>query len=162
MWLLYFLLSVALFYFSSLMPAVWHRYLDPFALLLLFICQQGQVLTATLLALGFGLLLDAYAHAPLGLEASRLLIVILGVRFLQVWLNLNFVLPQMLAVGFLVLVQGLLTLGWLTLLLPGEIDPGQLWAITWRSALGTALAAPVAFQLFSWLNQHWRRWFAVH
>lgn len=157
MWLVSLLLLLACFYLQNLLPLVWRRYFDPFVLPVIFLSYRGRGLSAIGLAVGFGLLLDAYNHAPLGLEASRLLLVVLGVRLLQRWLNLKYVLPQILAVALLLLAQGLLTLGWLKLLLPVDVDPAPVWALTWRTALGTSLVAPVGFSLLLWLENRWGR-----
>ncbi len=107
------------------------------------------------------MLLDAYGPGPLGLEASRLLLAVSGVRLLRLWLNLHYPVPQVLAVMLLVSAQGLLTVGWLSLLLPQEIPGPGLDKGIWAPALVTGLAAPVVLALLGYLDRKWQRLFLL-
>lgn len=160
MWFGYLLLLILGFYLTNLLPPGWRWQVDFFSLILIFLTIQGRILTATFLALFTGLLLDAYGPGPLGLEASRLLLAVSGIRLLRLWLNLHYPLPQVLAVMLLVSAQGMLTLGWLSLLLPQELAPALDSGI-WVPALVTGLAAPVVLALLGYLDRKWQRFFLL-
>ncbi len=158
MWFAYLLLLWLVFYLLNLLPPPGRLYVDLYSLILIFLSYQGRILSATFLALLAGLLLDAYGSGPLGLETSRLLLAVHGIRLLQLWLNLRYPLPQILAVALLVLGQWLLTVGWLNLLLPSGLTTPP-WTVTLTAAGVTGLVAPFLFVLLTHLDQQLRRLF---
>jgi rod shape-determining protein MreD len=158
MTLFYLLLGFFLFFLQHLSPllAPWRP--DLLTLYLVYATLRLKVLSAVLLALFCGLVLDCYGLAPLGLHAALLLTAVLGTAASRRRLNFLYVLPQIAGVGLIMALQAAIMVGLLHLLLPVPVvHPAMLRQIALQLAT-TALSAPLVLGVFRLLETGWQRW----
>lgn len=155
----YLLLTALLFFLQNFLPLPSPWRLDLLTLGLIFVSLRASFLVSVILALGWGLALDCYGTAPLGVQAGMLLVAVVGAKILRRHLNFLYIMPQITGVATIALVQAVLVGVLLHLLMPVPV----LYAAVVREGMiqvgMTALSAPVFLAWFEWLAKRWRRWF---
>ncbi|MBW1916439.1 MAG: hypothetical protein JRI57_00245 [Deltaproteobacteria bacterium] len=152
-------LGVGLFFFQILVLPLNQNRLDLLSLLVFYEGSRPFVYTAIFLAFLLGLVVDCYSYAPLGLQSGLYLVVVSLARVLRRQLNLQYIVPQILAVGLTLGVQGLLQSGILDLLYPAGVFDVKIVQFHLERAGATALLAPPGFLVLDWLDKTAGRYF---
>ncbi|MDD3580873.1 MAG: hypothetical protein PHW74_07620 [Desulfobacca sp.] len=152
-------LGVALFFLQVLLLPLHQTRLDLPNLLVFYEASHPFLFSAVFLAVLLGLVVDCYANGPLGLHAGLYLVVVILARVFKRHLNLQAIIPQILAVALTLLIQGWLELGILSLLEPTGVFHFQAVRLNLEKAGITALFAPPGFLLLHWLDKTAGRYF---
>jgi len=157
MWFFYLILGFFLFFLQHLIPFPADLRLDLLTLFMVFVSLRTDFIVAVVLALLFGLILDCYGLAPLGLQSALSLTAVVATALLRRRLNFLYVLPQIAGVAVIMLLQGLVMVGLLHLLLPVPVVyPAMLRQACLQLGV-TALSSPIVLGLFALLEKGWRR-----
>jgi|GEM_PF-6019221 len=156
--LFYLLLGFFLFFLQHVgpFPAPWRP--DFLTLYIVFVTLRLDIPYAVGLAWLYGLLLDCYGLAPLGLHAALLLTAVMGTALSRRRLNFLYVFPQIAGVGLIMVLQAAIMVGLLHLLLPVPVVHLAMLRQALQQLLTTALSAPLVFGLFRLLEIGWQRW----
>jgi rod shape-determining protein MreD len=159
MLIFYLLLTAVLFFLQNFLPLPLPWRLDLLTLGLIFVSLRTSLLIAVSLAMVWGLALDCYGTAPLGVQAGMFLVAVVGVKILRRHINFLYIFPQIVGVAAITLVQTALAALLLHLLMPVPVlYPGVMRESILQVGV-TALSAPVFLAWFDWLAKLWRRWF---
>ncbi|MFP3867319.1 MAG: hypothetical protein ACLFUU_04040 [Desulfobacteraceae bacterium] len=160
--IIHLLLGVGLFFSQLLVLPLNQTRLDLLSLLVFYEGSCPFLYSSILLAFLLGLVVDCYSYAPLGLQAGLYLLVVVLARTLRRQLNLQLFLPQILAVGLALGVQGLFKVGILYLLDPSDIFYFEAIQFNLERAGVTALLAPPSFLVLDWLDKTAGRYFLYY
>jgi rod shape-determining protein MreD len=159
--LFYLILAFLLFFLQNLMPLPSQMRLDLLTLLMVFLSLRASLIISVTLALILGIVLDCYGMAPLGLQATIMLLAVLGVRILRRSLNFHYIFPQIIGVAIITIMQGLVMAMLLHLLMPVPvIYPAMVRQEMFQIGV-TALSAPIVLALLGLAEKFWRRWFFI-
>jgi len=161
MWFFYLILGLLLFFLQNLLPLPPPLHLDLLTLLMIFLSLRASPILAVAMAFFFGVMLDCYGLAPLGLQVGRLFLAVLGVKVLRRHLNFHYIVPQIVGVGLIMVAQGLFMALSLHLLLPTPVNYQPLLRQGLFQLTVTALSAPLVLALLGLLEKHWSRFFAI-
>ncbi|OPX19735.1 MAG: hypothetical protein BZ151_07645 [Desulfobacca sp. 4484_104] len=152
-------LGVTLFFLQILLLPLHQTRLELLNLLVFYEAIHPFLFSAVFLAVLLGLVVDCYANGPLGLYTGLYLLVVILARVFKRHLNLQAIIPQILAVALTLVIQGGLELGILSLLEPSGVFHFQAVRLNLEKAGVTALLAPPSFLLLYWLDKTAGRYF---
>lgn len=161
MLMFYLIMAFLVFFLQSLLPLFPLVHLDLLTLFIIFVSLREKFIVSVSLALILGTSLDCYGMAPLGLEAGKLLVGVVGVAFLRHHLNFIYIIPQILGTSIITLMQALFMALLLHLLMPiPVIHPSVIKQGLFQIGV-TSLGAPIVLGLFSQSEKLWRRWLLI-